>query len=1528
MSKISIDCIFRDIIAIFVSYMNTLYKIYIFFQKTRIYKIIRGTIVAIFSLALLIYTSLYIALSLTPFQNIAREIGETELGKLLHSDVRIESINIEPFNQLAIKDVSITVANNDTVLKIDKLGAGISLYQLVLNQRIVFTYAEILGLDANINKPTPEGKYNIQPIIDALSGKNKDKEPSKFDVKIYDIVLRKSNVCYDVLSEPYLESKFDKNHIKISNLKADIVLPRLKNEDFLVNIKRLALMEKSGFELKTLAVNAAVNDSIIKLNKFLLELPNSRFAPDSAYIRINSLKNIAAGLGDMPFDIKISDSYITPADFSAFLPTLKSLKNRFNINISANGTVNNIDIHSIRIAETNNGLVTDITGNIKHLLTKDSVRFHFPHIKLAANEKEISVITASVEKMSKEAKQIIKNCGNISVGGYLSGSKYDLTYKGNVKTSAGDLDIKTSLKNDTARNRKNIIADINTQSVNIGKIISKPEIIADAGFNISTNGYFSRRGITGKANGTISHATVKGYRYNDINLDLIADKKLFTGNLNINDKNVKLALQGHVNIDGNDSFMELNADVQNVNLATLNLVPKYPDNILSFKLNTDIHGVNIDNATGLISLTDVKFLNKENKGIQVDKFRIMAEKDETIQHISIRSDVVNADLSGMYTFKDLFSSLKAIVQKSVPDAFPNKEPFEQFANNDFNFNISIKENHQFSDFFKLPIKLHSPLNIAGNINTIDEECYVNVKVPYIQQKNKIIENSLIEIYMAGNNPKCTFGLNTVLPSKKGPVAIRTDISAADNNIYTGVNWKISNDREFNGDVKISTDIHRNEEGKLSAIASFIPTNVVVNDTIWNVYPSSVSYINDIVSVNQFEASSNRQFIKIDGAASKNEEDVLTVDLSKISLDFIFEALDIPNVTFGGIATGKFYASNLFTKIPSLLTNNLHVDNFAYNKTILGNTDIKSFWENETQGIALNADIHQANGLHSFVDGTIFPTRDSLYLDFDVQKTNVRFLLPFMKAFSSDISGNVSGLGTLFGNFHTINFMGDVFAEDLNIKIDYLNTTYHCTDSVHLKPNFISLDGITIKDKYGHTADLGGYIAHDAFHNPRFRIGITNAQELLCYDTNEFNNPVWYGTIFGNGSAFINGDPGTLDIDVTMASAPNSRFTFVLSDAEAAGDYKFITVIDRNKDKNAISDSIPEAVKIIKANFNKQSTGTPTDLTINLHTEINPNIQMTLVMDPEGGDKIRATGTGNMRIEYKTKDDALTMHGNYTLEKGAYNFTLQDIIIKDFIINQGSRISFNGDPMKAVLDIAAKYQLNANLTDLDESFALDKELNRTNVPVQAVLFVKGDMSQPDISFDLAFPTLTRDAYRKVKSIVSTEDMMNRQILYLIALNKFYTPEYMGNTNTNNEFANVASSTISSQLSRILGQISDKVSISPNFRTNKGDFSDVEVDVALSSQLLNNRLLLNGNFGYRDNSMNANSSNFIGDFDIEYLLTRNGNIRLKAYNHYNDQNYYVKSALTTQGVGIVFKYDFDKPLDFLHKKKNKYILNPKK
>ena len=45
-----------------------------------------------------------------------------------------------------------------------------------------------------------------------------------------------------------------------------------------------------------------------------------------------------------------------------------------------------------------------------------------------------------------------------------------------------------------------------------------------------------------------------------------------------------------------------------------------------------------------------------------------------------------------------------------------------------------------------------------------------------------------------------------------------------------------------------------------------------------------------------------------------------------------------------------------------------------------------------------------------------------------------------------------------------------------------------------------------------------------------------------------------------------------------------------------------------------------------------------------------------------------------------------MFGSYRISQGVYKFSLQEVIRKDFIIRDGSTITFNGSPLDATLDM--------------------------------------------------------------------------------------------------------------------------------------------------------------------------------------------------------------------------------------------------
>lgn len=317
--------------------------------------------------------------------------------------------------------------------------------------------------------------------------------------------------------------------------------------------------------------------------------------------------------------------------------------------------------------------------------------------------------------------------------------------------------------------------------------------------------------------------------------------------------------------------------------------------------------------------------------------------------------------------------------------------------------------------------------------------------------------------------------------------------------------------------------------------------------------------------------------------------------------------------------------------------------------------------------------------------------------------------------------------------------------------------------------------------------------------------------------------------------------------------------------------------------------------------------------MNFYIDATPDAVAEIVMDPVGGDILRGSGTGALQFAWSTKSSP-TLYGNFLINRGNYNFTFQKLVEKKFIIQDGSSILFRGDPFQAVLDVNAIYKVTANLNDLDRNIV--ESTGQTNIPVNCILNLSGPLKYPNVGLDIKFPSADPEVERQIKSLMNTDDMINRQVAYLILLSKFYTPNYANIEHKTSDFAAVASATLSNQLSKIISNIDDRWQVGTNIRTSDSEFTSTEVELLLSSQLLNDRLLINGNFGYRDDPITQDA--FIGDVDIEYLLNNSGSWRVKAYNHFNEKYYYTRpegSSVQTQGVGLIYKKDFDYLRDLL-------------
>ncbi|MCM1028402.1 MAG: translocation/assembly module TamB [Pseudoflavonifractor sp.] len=1510
-----------------------------------IYKTIRLIAVAALLTAVMLPASLYIALSLPWFQGYARREASQRLSELLGARVEIGSLTITPYSRVNLRGIVLIGEGNDTIATAQRLGAGLGLADLIFHGRIVLNYVEAIGLNAHIKRDSLGAPLNIDHIAKRLSRPGGDGGVP--DLRINTIVVRQSTVTYDVDSEPWLPTgRLDKNHLRLTDVRADLRL-RLDHKRRAIDLElsRLAAEETySGLKLTDLSTKAIIHKapapsgaiSVIELGNTMLEMPLTRLSILPSTINLADTLRIP---------VKIAQgSYITPADLNPLIPgeTITRLETLLNsktaISLSAILTKESAEIDNLSLSVADGAIAVTAPDRISLTLpdTTRAASIDIQALSLAFAPKAapllpIPIASAASARGDSLLRPLLPLILEIQGNGTPTGGAFTTKMKSSMAgelLAAIDYDIDQN-KNATVKAHADIDG-LNPASI-AAVILASARKISDLPLKLPTqltttidaHATLTRGGKipNGRATAMI-HSIDMPLRnghitpLTDIALALNSDGGMISAT--IESGNEGAALSADIDLNSHDKSASFDIIIDDLDPTLLGLGSSQANRLsltASCSGKMEAHDAPLP-VTGTLALRDIRYGALALSAIDLNS----SIPEDDIPSVTLTSDILAASIEGSIDPKSLIADLKVMMASALPELFPPVIAHTASRNN-FSLKGRLLSSEPIEKIAKLPIQIRYPIDFSATLQSEAQRASLHVDAPYLWQGNKEIDSTSLSFTVSG--PMMSLAGSTRMPTKNGPMRLRLTsalpapdtLAQSPSTITTAITWEVESTRNFSGSIAFDTSPRRDpaHPGETIAEMSILPSSLIFNDTVWTVSPARIIAGRKLIEVDGFRVGHADQHIEINGSASPSPIDSITVSLADIDLDYVFETLNISNAMFGGIATGKLYAAGIMGKQMKAYTPDLFVKGLKYNFSLMGDTHIKASFDPETPAVNIQAKVDQPNGRNSYIDGYIKPTSEGyIDLNFTADRIQVGFMKPFMSAFASAVGGYASGNAHLFGTFHDVNMSGNIYAEDLSLTLDFTGVTYWATDSVHLSPGYIDLNGITLRDRDGNTARLGGYLRHTNFHEPQFQFRVTDAHNLLVYDLPESPDRRWFGTIFGDGNATVTGVPGHIDIGVEMTTAPNSSFTFILSDAEEAYDYRFITFRDRNASAadsltdeliNGIPREVVEMRRALAKNVEEESSSIY-DMIINVR--VNPNAMLTVVMDPIGGDAIKARGNGDMSMTYNSSSEDLGLRGDYTLDNGTYNFTFQDIIRKDFRINPGSTIRFTGDPYAAILDIEAAYRLTANLSDLDESFLDDPELTRTSVPVDALIEVSGLMTAPDIAYDLAFPTLKDDVKRKVNSIVSTDDMKARQMLYLLALNRFYTPEYMSATK-GNELFSVASSTISSQISNLLGSLSDNWTISPNVRSDRGDFSDVEFDLALSSSLLNNRLLFNGNFGYRDKSLNTNT--FIGDFDLEYLLNRSGSLRLKAYNRYNDQNFYVKNALTTQGVGIVFRRDFD-------------------
>ena len=1429
-----------------------------------------------------------------------------ELSDLLNTRVTIGRINIGLLNRIIIDDVLLDDQDEQEMLKVTRLSAKFDIMPF-FKGKISISSVQLFGFNINLQKKTPDSPPNFKFVLDAFASNDTVKKNNSLDLRINSILIRRGRMAYHVLSEEETPGKFNAKHIHLQNIIANISLKALSKDSINLGIKRLSLDEKvSGFSLKKMSLKLVANSRQTSIDNFAIELPETSLKLDTIHLIYDSLKAFDRFTEQVRFSFRTLPSQITLKDISPFLPALSHFKEPISLDMEVKGTVNQLTCSHLEITADNRQFRLKGDVALQDLSHPQDAYVFGTLSELTATTRGVGFLVRNLSHDYNGVPPVLERLGNVSFRGEVSGYFTDIVTYGQLHTDLGGVNMDLKLSSDKSKGLFAYSGAVKTTDYKLGKLLAN-EQLGEITFNLDVHGrHVTDRLPVVELKGLIASVDYSRYRYENITLDGEYKQGGFNGKVALDDPNGSIYLNGDVNVSSRIPTFNFQAIINKLRPHDLNLTSKYPDTEFSLKLRANFTGGSVDEMIGEINVDSLEFMSPE-KQYFMNNMNIRASKQNNENQLRLTSEFLTASVEGKFQYHTLPASILNIMRKYVPSLIlPPKKPIE--THNNFQFDIHIYNTDILSTIFDIPLTVYTHSTLKGYFNDPLQRLRVEGYFPRLQYKNNFIESGMILCENPSDHIRARMRLTNL--KKKGAVNLSLDAQAKDDNISTTLNWGNSAAVTYSGQLAAVAKFLRTEGEKplLKAMVEVKPTDIILNDTLWQIHPSQVVVDSGKVDVNNFYFSHQDRYVRINGRLSDNPQDSVKVDLKDINMGYVFDIASISDdVNFEGDATGTAYASGVFKK--PVMNTRLFIKNFSLNQGRLGDLNIYGEWDNENRGIRLDASIKDISTTPSRVTGIIHPLKPESGLDLNIEanELNLKFLEHYMKSIANDIKGRATGKVHFYGKFKGLNLDGAVMT-DASMNFDILNTHFAIKDTILLAPSGLTFNNIHISDMEGHSGRMNGYLHFQHFKNLNYRFEI-QANNMLVMNTKESTDMPFYGTVYGTGNALLTGNAiQGLDVNVAMTTNRNSIFTYINGSVASATSNQFIKFVDKTP-RRTIQDSIQiiSYYEQLQQKRQEAEEEQKTDIRLNILVDATPDATMKIIMDPVAGDYISGKGTGNIRTEFYNKGD-VKMFGSYQINQGVYKFSLQEVIRKDFVIKNGSTITFNGAPLDANLDIQASYTVNsASLNDLipEESSSI---IQQPNVKVNCIMNLSGILVRPTIKLGIELPNERDEVQTLVRNYISTEEQMNMQILYLLGIGKFYTEDARNNQNSN-VMSSVLSSTLSGQLNNALSQVfeTNNWNIGTNLSTGDKGWTDMEVEGILSGQLLNNRLLINGNFGYRDNPM-ANT-NFVGDFEAEWLINRSGDIRLKAYNETNDR-YYTKTNLTTQGVGIMYKKDFNK------------------
>ncbi len=1425
------------------------------------------------------------------FKNYATNRVINHLSSELKVKVQIDEVSIDYFDRLSAKNLIIEDRNQDTLIYIAELTADYDLFTFskeILNlDKVVINNA-----DVNIGVYDTTNQLNIQFLVDYFNPKDSKTQNEPPKLSFDKIELNSSRFHYfNKVLDPPSTRRFDETDMEYSSIDAVLHDFTIIGDSLNFDIKSLSTKEKCGLYVEDFSSKTIISRQLMSFTDLKFKTNRSEVELDLEFT-YSHYKDFGDFIHKVHIASDVASSSIHSQDLAYFHNNLNSINEVIQIHGTASGKVDNLTCTDLNLKL---GDQTKYTGkaSLEGIPDIENMRFILDADNFESSTQEI-VRLIEINGLPSEFTEL----GHVVFDGEFSGKLDAFLVNGNILTRLGKV---TTNLNYSSSGNSTYKGSIAAQEFNLGELLNLPEF-GSTSLNLDIDGSgLTLHDLKSKVYGNIDYFDYENYRYKNISLDGEVAENIYIGTFNIVDPNFNFGFSGKLDATSEDAIIKVNTNVNAINLKTLGL-----DSTNAFvKFHGPIHitASSINDITGVSNLKNFTY-SRAGNNYKLKKVKVRTSKDS----LSVHSDLGIIALSGSYLNNELGGITDHLISIFNPNELDSLSPLESDSIRLF---AQLVEHHPiykeflpgfYFDSASLLLSYDYNSNKISSSNFIYSPDYLNTNSKWASVKFK---NS-------GTNTPINFSVNT--DGLNNGDSVLFDVLNAHGFANEGiVHFETTSSKDTLLDIILSGRyMYQND----SSIVYLDDSKVEIYGTPWTLknteFPNIINH-NGITEFFYFDFRYNDEILFLDASLGRHA-DKLNLSLANFRLKNLMPFFTAYDFMLDGSANGYIDISDR-DGYP-FIESKFRVENLQLNDDTLGNLDFQSSATDELLVIDVDGKLDSGILNDLSIEGNLdFNNSNSpLNLELTTDSSGIKPFEKYLDGLASNIEGYSTTKINITGPLEAPKLTGTMRIDGLDFVVDYLQTRYSGDALLDISHNAFTINKATVFDQYRSAASVSGKVSHKNFIDYLFDIHIDKLENFEIMKTERKDNELFYGNAFVDGDMHISGPLDDILLEINAKSRKGTEIEIPLDNFETSGKLSYVDFVNLKEDNNALNEAVTN-IAGIQMNFN---------------FEVTKDAKVTMVFDELLGDKIEAAGHGNIRMEINTYGD-FNMYGGLTIDEGNYLFTAFDLINKYFVVKPGGTLFWDGNPYNATINLSATKREYPVPQILLSGLLSEDELDQYNqaIPVDCHLILKGLLFNPDVAFDLSFPsqigisTTNNTALTTViDRIKLDQDELSRQVFALLVLGAFIPPsfanvsaeDYNAGTGVAHTGWNSLSDLASSQLNNWLSQLDTRVQIGLDYQVT--DAERDEIILSLRRKFFNDRLEL----GY---SIDAGAAAGTRPYDVnvQYNLSQDGNFKIRGFQkNANDPTLGSINNITTTGVGLFYRYQFDK-FRIRRKKKNK-------